>query len=160
MQVDLRKYDPSKHVRYRALSVKQPYAQLLIEGSKYIEVRSRNTTYRGDLLLCSSRKPEFPGMMSGVTLGFIELYATKPVAEFTEEDWRHTRVPRDMWGKFEGGYGWLMRNPRRVVEIPVKGMLGIYTAVFEKDDIVEYPTAMTIDKKGWDYIKKQLKHTK
>lgn len=105
MQVDLSKYDPSKHVRYRALSVKQPYAQLLIEGSKYIEVRSRNTTYRGDLLLCSSRKPEFPGMMSGVTLGFVELYDTKPVAEFTREDWEHTRVPRDMWGNFEGGYG-------------------------------------------------------
>lgn len=42
----------------KALSVKQPWACLLAEGIKKIEVRSWATEHRGDLLICASASPK------------------------------------------------------------------------------------------------------
>lgn len=41
-----------------AISVKQPWACLLVEGVKKIEVRSWSTDYRGHLLVCASAAPK------------------------------------------------------------------------------------------------------
>lgn len=164
MQYNNSEYNAEIHDRYKALTVKQPYAKHLVTvayvddgtafAEKSIEVRSRTTNYRGDLLVCSSAAPVIPGMESGVTMGFVELYDVKPVSEFTPEDWESTCIPVDQRPK--KGYGWMMRNPRRVVEMPCKGQLGIYNFVTPKGDITEYPTVCKIDKKGWQIIKKQL----
>ncbi len=164
MQIDRKKYDPEQHDVYKALSVKQPYADLLTrvvyrdESGKYhaektIEVRSRNTSYRGDLLVCSSAKPIIPGRLSGVICGFVELYDTKPVEEFTPEDWAATCIPEK--DRPRKGYGWLMRNPRRVVEMPIKGQLGVYNLIVPKDDITEYPRSMALGPDGWEMIRQK-----
>lgn len=165
MQIDRKDYDPNLHEMHKALSVKQPYADRLTkpihkdaEGNwvaqKTIEVRGRNTTYRGDLLICSSVKPVLPTMESGVTCGFVELYDTKPVEDFTEADWLATCIPADQRPK--KGYGWLMRNPRRVVEMPVKGQLGIYNLLVQKGDITEYPRELKLDNDGWEAIQRKI----
>ena len=36
-----------------ALSIRQPYAQLVAGGTKTVEVRSWRTDYRGELLVCA-----------------------------------------------------------------------------------------------------------
>lgn len=41
----------------KALSVKQPFASLILEGKKTIETRTWATDYRGPLLICASLKP-------------------------------------------------------------------------------------------------------
>lgn len=161
MQFNSKDYDPEKHDRYKALTVKQPYATDLVTairedesgtryGLKSIEVRSKPTKYRGDILICSSAKPEIIGLDSGTTLGFVELYGIKPVSEFTPEDWKNTRIPKDVRAKIKSGWGWLVRNPRRVIEFPVTGQLGIFNLVFTKDTIIKYPEVMQLDKKGYD----------
>jgi len=166
MQIDKKQYNPEIHDKYRGLSVKNPYASLLTRieyvdedgiahAHKTIEVRSRNTTYRGDVLICSSAKPVLPCMMSGVTLGFVELYDVKRVEDFTAEDWAATCIP--VQNRPQKGFGWMMRNPRPVVEMPVKGQLGFYDIVVPKGDIVIYPQNMVIGKDGWEIIKKRLK---
>lgn len=155
MQYPNKEFDAEKHDRWRALSVKQPYANDLVSGEKTIEVRSRNTTYRGDILICSSATPELPGMSCGVTLGKVELYDVKRVADFTPEDWDNTRIPKDKRAKITKGYGWIMRNPRRVIEMPVKGQLGIFNLVYSKGEIMEYPRKVVMDKKAWKSINKQ-----
>ena len=168
MQYSNHEYDAELHDRWRALTVRQPYADDLVQvgrqdekgilyGRKEIEVRSRNTRYRGDILICSSAKPEYPGMMSGVTLGIAELYETKRVEDFTQEDWNKTRIPHEKRKEIKGGYGWLFRNPRRVVEMPVKGQLGIYNLVYTKGVIIEYPRYMAVDPKDWEKIKEASK---
>ena len=112
MQFNSKEYDPEKHDRWRALTVKQPYANDLVTaaykdengvvyGRKSIEVRSKKTSYRGDVLICSSAKPVYPGMESGVTLGLVELYDVKPIKEFTPEDWENTRIPKEKRAKME-----------------------------------------------------------
>jgi predicted transcriptional regulator len=39
----------------KAISIKQPYASLIMQGIKKLEVRSRNTHIRGDVLVCVSK---------------------------------------------------------------------------------------------------------
>lgn len=163
MQFSSKDYNPAQHDRWRALTVKNPYATQLVTAAfeddgiiyaeKSIEVRSKNTTYRGDLLICSSRNPDLPGYENGVTLGLVELYDTKPVAEFTPDDWAQTRIPPEKRKAIIKGYGWLMRNPRRVIEMPIKGQLGIYNLVYTKGCIVEYPKVMVLDKEAYNKIK-------
>ena len=166
MQIDSKDYNPDQHDVYKALSVKQPYADLLTRvvfwdesgeyhAEKTIEVRSRNTNYRGDLLVCASAKPELPGRMSGVTCGFVELYDVKPIEQFTPEDWAATCIPEK--DRPRNGYGWMMRNPRRVVEMPIKGQLGVYNLIVPKGDITEYPREMALDSYGWDVVQQQIK---
>lgn len=165
MQIDRKNYNPDQHDVFKALSVKQPYADLLTRvafrddfgeyhAEKTIEVRTRNTNYRGDLLVCSSAKPQIPGRLSGVTCGLVELYDVKPVEEFTPEDWDATCIPEQE--RPRKGYGWMMRNPRRVVEMPIKGQLGVYNIIVPKDDITEYPRNVAFGNDGWDIVKSKL----
>lgn len=166
MQIDIKQYNPEEHDLYKGLTVKQPMADRLtiptwqdedgnFHADKEIEVRSRNISYRGDILICSSQKPVIPLRMSGVTCGLVELYDTKRIEDFTEEDWKLTCIPENARPK--KGFGWLMRNPRRVVEMPVSGQLGLYNIVVPKGDIVCYPRYMKIGKKGFAEIQKRLK---
>ena len=168
MQIEKKDYNPAEHEIFKCLTVKQPYADLLTrvvgrdeEGKffadKRIEVRSRNINFRGDILICSSAKPVDPWgrYQAGVTCGFVELYDTKPVEEFTPEDWAATCIPEDQRPKT--GWGWLVRNPRRVVEMPIKGQLGLYNLIVPKGDITIYPQHVAIGADGWEKIQKQIK---
>lgn len=139
MQFHINDFNPLIHDKFKCLTVKQPYAQYIVNGEKKIEVRSRPTKYRGDVLICSSKNPVIYGIESGCTLGFVEIYDIKKVSDFTPEDWDNTKIPESKRGLINGGYGWLMRNPRKVIEFPVKGQLGIYNIAYSKDMIIEYP---------------------
>ena len=169
MQIDRKDFNPDQHDIYKALSVKQPYADLLTRvvfqdengeyhADKTIEVRTRNTNYRGDLLVCSSSKPEIPGRLSGVTCGFVELYDVKPIEDFTPEDWAATCIPEQE--RPHKGYGWMMRNPRRVVEMPRRGQLGVYNLIVPKGDITIYPREMALGPDGWDMLTKRINRNK
>ena len=165
MQFNSKEYNPAQHDRWRALTVKNPYATQLVTaayemdgiiyGEKTIEVRSKNTPYRGDLMVCSSANPVIAGYESGVTLGLVELYDVKPVSAFTPEDWAQTRIPEEKRRHITKGFGWMMRNPRRVVEFPIKGQLGIYNLVYTKGVITEYPRALVVDKESYELLNKK-----
>ena len=43
----------------------------------------------------------------------------------------------------------MFRNPRPVVEMPTKGQMGIWTAVFDKGDIITYPQVVQLDYAAW-----------
>ena len=152
---------------YKCLTVKQPYADLLtravwqdetgiFHAAKTIEVRSRDTRYRGEVLITSSAKPVLFGHESGVVCGIVELYDTKRVEDFTEEDWRQTCIPEKE--RPATGWGWLMRDPMRVVEFPVKGQLGLYDRTFEDGEVFTYPRYMRIGEDGWHMIQERIKN--
>lgn len=57
------------------------------------------------------------------------------------EEWEKTKLPGYLVEKLKAsknGYGWFVKNPRRVIEFPVKGQLGIFNLVFTKDLIFPY----------------------
>lgn len=172
MQIEKDQYDPALHEVYKCLSVKQPYADLLtrvvrqdengdFHAAKEIELRSRITHYRGDVLICSSAKPVDPWgrHLAGVTCGLVELYDVKPIEDFTPEDWDATCIPIEEREKYRKGYGWLMRNPRRVVEMPIKGKLGFYNLIVPKDDITAYPQNVELGADGWKLLQRRIRKT-
>ena len=52
----------------KALSVKQPWANLIASGRKTIETRTWSTSYRGPLLIVSSKKPNVAPAGSAVAI--------------------------------------------------------------------------------------------
>jgi hypothetical protein len=65
---------------YRALSLKQPWAALLVAGRKTVEVRRWSTSYRGRLLIHAARIPDT-----------------------RREAWRHVSPDLDELARLEGG---------------------------------------------------------
>lgn len=137
MQYDSKSFNPVRHERRKALTVKNPYAEYIAQGKKTIEVRSKNTKHRGELVICSSQKPEIQEMQSGCMLALVDLYDTKPLKDLTAEEWELTCIPeKDRAGL--KGYGWFLKDPVRIIEFPVKGQLGIWNLIIDKEDIIPY----------------------
>lgn len=129
----------------KALSVRQPWAGLIACGEKPIEYRSWKTSYRGDLLICSSSgveskqtmEEEFPGMRfpqdfqkrfgpyftTGVALCVVDLYRIK-----------------ETWSMGYCDCEWHLRNPRPLPEpFPVKGKLNLFSVDLENKVVLGEP---------------------
>ena len=63
----------------KALSIKQPWAELILEGKKTIEIRSWKTKHRGYFIIHSSKRPDRYAMnffgFSDLPCGYIIGYA-------------------------------------------------------------------------------------
>lgn len=117
----------------KALSVRQPWASLLVDGSKSIEFMPWETDYRGELLICAGSKGDacygqlldglndemrekvYDRMPLGVALGIVTLVDVKP---FGESDMLGA-LAEEMPGA--SGYAWVVRNPRKITPFPVDG---------------------------------------
>ena len=51
----------------KALSIKQPFAELILQERKKIEIRKWNTDFRGEFLIHSSKKSDEKAMKKLVT---------------------------------------------------------------------------------------------
>jgi hypothetical protein len=103
---------------YKAISLKQPWANLVAEGAKTIETRTWGTRYRGDIVICSSRKP--PIRPAGCAIAVAELYDVRPMAKKDEE-----KACCELYPK---AHSWLLRNIRKIdPPIPVRGSLGVFS---------------------------------
>src|SRR3989344_2753763 len=70
-------------MRRKAISLKQPYANLVCSGKKTIETRKWNTKYRGDIVICSSQLPKVEPF--GKALCIVEVYHTEPMKKEHEK---------------------------------------------------------------------------
>jgi hypothetical protein len=102
----------------KALSIKQPWASLIIEGTKKIENRTWKTNYRGRILVHASKnwdkeadiRPN--GFDFGCILGEVDIV---DCVTFHKSVW------------FEGPYGFVLENPFEYERpIPYKGQLGLF----------------------------------
>ncbi len=109
-------------MQYLAISLKQPYANLVAEGKKTTETRKWTTKYRGDLLICSSKVPNtYP---AGYALCMVELYHIEPMKKEHEE--------KACIKVYPGAHAWYLRNLRVLPKpIPIKGSLGIFKVNLE-----------------------------
>lgn len=100
-----------------ALSIKQPWANMIVSGQKTIETRTWATNYRGDLLICSSKKPDIAP--AGYALAIVELYDCRPMTKADEA--------AACCELYAGAFSWLIRNILRIeTPFPVKGKLGLF----------------------------------
>ncbi len=101
----------------KAISLKQPWANLVTSGKKTLETRKWSTKYRGDLVICSSQNPKIEPY--GKALCIAELYDIKPMTKIHEKEACIKVYPK--------AKAWFLRNLRLInPPIPVKGSLGIF----------------------------------
>jgi hypothetical protein len=114
----------------RALSLKQPWAWLVVNGYKDIENRSWRTTHRGPLLIHASRSNQL------LTLDFkaeikraygIELPNEVRVGGIigVVDVVGCVKKHSSKW-KFKGLWGWVLENPRRLSFRECKGFVGLF----------------------------------
>ncbi len=117
----------------KALAVRQPWATLIAEGSKTIEMRSWKTKYRGQLLICASSKPDirldppdkYP-LSSAVCV--VDLTDCQPMTkEMAAAAIFEIGTDESVGDPLYGYYGWTLSNPRIVNPLfPVKGKLHLF----------------------------------
>jgi hypothetical protein len=112
-----------------ALTVRQPYAWLIVAGFKPIENRTWSTTYRGPLLIHAAVK------MHDHTIAEIERRYQVPIdrdalrfggiigrVDLVDVVTKHS----SRW--FEGPFGWVLRVPAPVPFRPIRGGQGLFEA--------------------------------
>ena len=126
-----------------ALSVRQPWTNLIVWGLKDIEIRTWVTNYRGLLLIHAGATLDRFGMVRfpmatipmGAIIGSVKLV---DIVRFTRRTWkewgdRHLdsgRLPLEMEppGVYRPSvYAWILEEPRQFPEpIPYKGALKLF----------------------------------
>ncbi len=115
----------------KALSIKQPFAELIIQGRKKIELRKWNTNFRGEFFIHASKIPDEKAMQKfnfnelpcGFIVGKVKLVNVK---KYEDEDEHNKDKDLHLASRFWGNYGFVLENPERIKEIPCKGKLGFF----------------------------------
>lgn len=107
----------------KVLSLRQPWADLVVSGTKRVETRGWTTTYRGPLYIHASGRPSPKQTLPvRVIIGRVDLIEVVPV-----ESLRVSDRERSMGDYSRGRYGWILRNPVRLARpIPALGKLGLW----------------------------------
>jgi len=115
----------------KVLSLKQPFAELVVSGKKTIELRKWNTHYRGEFLIHASLNPDknamkkfgYEKLPTGCIVGKSEIYDVKHYEnkEQFEAD-KNKHLADNSWGN----NGFLLRNSSRLKNIPAKGKLNFW----------------------------------
>jgi len=119
----------------RALTVCQPFADLIVSGEKRVENRVWATNYRGELLIHAGKSLEWlrgeaptPGMPFGALVGSAVLVDCLPI-EAIEDGLHDGRFP---WLRkhihTEGPFCWVLEQIQRLeMPIPMSGRQGLWT---------------------------------
>jgi predicted transcriptional regulator len=122
----------------KCLSLRQPYAELIVSGRKTIELRKWNTKFRGEFLVHASREVDKPvcklyninrsSLITGAILGSAVLYDVKlyqSKKEFIADQSKHFAASTYLNPK----YGFLLRDAKRFDKpVSLKGQLGFFNA--------------------------------
>jgi len=117
----------------KALSIKQPWAELILQGKKKIEIRKWNTKFRGKFFIHSSKNPDEEAMkkfgFSNLPLGFIlgtaELADVKDYGKLGDEEFENDKNEH-LAGKEWGSFGFILKNPERINMTKAKGNLNFW----------------------------------
>lgn len=118
----------------RALSVHQPFAQLIAQGDKRIEVRSWKTHHRGPLWIAATRTDLRVDRAQPLPLGalvcLVDLVECRPLRPSDRA--AACLEPDEMPAS---GFAWVLSNPRPVLDhIPVKGRQGLYSLDLDPEE--------------------------
>jgi hypothetical protein len=110
----------------KAISIKQPWANLIASGKKTIETRLWPTEYRGPLLIVSSKAPNIAP--AGYALAIAELVECRPMTKSDEL--------AACCACYPDAFSWIMRDIRKIEIFPVRGKLGLYdVCIPESSDV-------------------------
>jgi hypothetical protein len=111
-----------------ALSLRQPWASLIIYGFKTVEIRGWTTDYRGTLFIHASKtldenamlRFKFDDMITGCLIGTVELIGVEPL---TPHMWMESATQHLGLGPYSPGlYAWRLSDPKPLPEpVPYRG---------------------------------------
>jgi hypothetical protein len=116
----------SKLVRLKALSLKQPWANLIVSGEKTIETRVWGTPFRGRVLLISSKQPKIEP--AGFALALADLIDCRPMTKCDEVAARCEIYPKAV--------AWVFANVSAIEPFPMKGQLGLFDVEIPENQLV------------------------
>jgi ASCH domain-containing protein len=126
----------------KALSVRQPWASMIVWGLKTVEVRSWSTEYRGELYIHAAKRIderaaelfELNDLPLGCLLGSVQLAG---VDAFTPGLWTELADEHLQVGPYQSGlYAWRMTDPQLFAEpIPYLGERGVFRVSLHESSI-------------------------
>ena len=116
-----------------ALSIRQPWVELILSGRKTIEVRSWATRHRGVLWLHAGKHPDAEALsrfdFKAADLTFGALIGTCELSDciqFSVDSWESWRKKHLNPGSLERPlYAWVLENPTRINPVAYPGRLGL-----------------------------------
>ena len=115
----------------KSLSLKQPFAELILQGKKKIELRKWNTNFRGEFLIHASKIPDkksmkkfgFDNLPCGYVVGKAKLINVKKYKSKKEHDKdKNLHLASNSWGN----YGFILKDVKRINKIACKGQLNFW----------------------------------
>ena len=124
----------------KALSFRQPWAELVLQGRKTMDLRTYTTHYRGPLAIHASQTVETEsarrhgfdpaGLDAGAIVGMVELVDVIPLDEAAYEEHREAHLAGRHYR--EGLFGWLLAHPERLPQpIPARGRTNLFSVNLE-----------------------------
>ena len=115
----------------KALSLKQPFAELVVSGKKTIELRKWNTHFRGEFFVHASQNVDkkamkrfgYESLPTGCIVGKSNVYDVKHYRNKQEFD---RDKDKHLAGRVWGNNGFMLKDSERIEEIPYKGKLGFW----------------------------------
>lgn len=108
----------------KALTIQQPWAQLIVTGHKTIENRTWKTEYRGPLYIHAGKR--MYDMPTAEIVRLCDLMGKTNILQFGAIIGRVDLVDivtRSNDPFFCGPYGWVLRNPEILTPVPMRGQM-------------------------------------
>jgi hypothetical protein len=127
----------------KALSVRQPWAELILSGRKRIEVRGWSVTYRGPVWLHAGQREDIEaeqhfGLTELFTGGFVGLVLLLDILPFSADRWEKWRSQHCVLGPAPAkAFAWMLSDPRRLIPpLPAAGRLHLFDVNEEMDRLL------------------------
>lgn len=132
----------------KAISIRQPWAELILQGRKTIELRTWGTKIRGRIAVHAGKTmergacdrhgldpAELPG---GALVGYVDI---AEIIDLDEQTWEELRNDHLAAGGFPGDLvGWRLANPERLPEpVPMRGRRQFFNVA---DDLSALPASL------------------
>lgn len=125
----------------KVLSIKEPYATLLMKKIKHIETRSWKTNYRGEIYIHVSGKTlekqvkqnkEIQNLIRNISMNYGYIICKGYLVDCIYMDKEYIeKIKKDkkeyLLGDYkEGRYAWIIKDIKEIKPIKAKGQLGIW----------------------------------
>ena len=125
-------------MRIRALSIWQPWADMIADGRKTVETRTWSTRHRGDVLICSSKRIDRSRVSRaarprlGQALAIARLVTCRPLTihDGPAAGWdpcEYSVDPDDpRFPDLGDRFAWVFADVRLITAFPVRGRQGLF----------------------------------
>lgn len=122
-----------KNPPIKALTIRQPWAELILRGRKPFELRSWSASYRGPLAIHAAMKVDTEDawqlrlnpekLITGAFVGVVILSNVRP---FTREDASLLGQRHAGGSWYPNLFSWVLKKRRRISPVKAKGQLGLF----------------------------------